>query len=52
MGAERECGSNCCNDEYCPCSKVCDELGYCDKHFEEEKKNYEYLKQVPECFVK
>ena len=47
----KECKSNCCNDPDCPCDKVCSE-SFCDKHFEQEKLEYAYLKNVPKVWVK
>lgn len=35
-----ECESTCCEDEDCPCSKKCSDERYCDKHEDEEAKNY------------
>jgi len=46
------CGSTCCDDVECICKKACDEDGYCEIHFHEEKKDYEYLKTVPGYWVK
>ena len=32
-----QCGSLCCQDDDCPCGKMCDET-YCDVHLKEEEK--------------
>lgn len=45
------CGSDCCQDDDCPCVKVCNDMEYCDKHFKEEEKEYSYLRNAHAAFV-